>query len=100
MDGLDGLMLRKARAVLQRCVAHRTSSVDWHGSSRFARSIKLGRADVGWLDRRHATRGSTAGPLNAESPPIGGLSAIRRSGGFRGKGTFRWRSRPLIALAI
>jgi hypothetical protein len=46
MDGLDGLMLRKARAVLQRCVAHRTSSVDWHGSSRFARSIKLGRADV------------------------------------------------------
>ena len=45
MDGLDGLMLRKA-AVLQRCVAHRTSSVDWHGSSRFARSIKLGRADV------------------------------------------------------
>src|SRR3954468_18793060 len=27
-------------------------------------------------------------PLNAESPPVGGLSAIRRSGGFRGKGTF------------
>jgi hypothetical protein len=26
--------------------------------------------------------------LNAESPPLGGLSAIRRSGGFRGKGTF------------
>ena len=29
------------------------------------------------------------GPVNAESPPVGGLSAIRRSGGFRGKGTFR-----------
>ena len=28
-------------------------------------------------------------PLNAESPPVGGLSAIRRSGGLRGKGTFR-----------
>jgi len=28
------------------------------------------------------------GPLNAESPPVGGLSAIRRSGGSRGKGTF------------
>jgi len=27
--------------------------------------------------------------VNAESPPVGGLSAIRRSGGFRGKGTFR-----------
>ena len=27
-------------------------------------------------------------PLNAESPPVGGLSAIRRSGGLRGKGTF------------
>ena len=26
--------------------------------------------------------------LNAESPPVGGLSAIRRSGGLRGKGTF------------
>src|ERR1700691_5164717 len=27
-------------------------------------------------------------PFNAESPPVGGLSAIRRSGCFRGKGTF------------
>ena len=27
-------------------------------------------------------------PVNAESPPAGGLSAIRRSGGLRGKGTF------------
>jgi hypothetical protein len=35
MDGLDALMLGEARAVLQRCVPHRISSVDWQGSSLF-----------------------------------------------------------------
>jgi hypothetical protein len=42
MDGLDGLMLRKARAVLQRCVAHRTSSVDRQRFESLSSSIELG----------------------------------------------------------
>jgi drug/metabolite transporter (DMT)-like permease len=33
-------------------------------------------------------------PLNAESPPLGGLSAIRRSGGVTGKGTFSTKVSP------
>ena len=35
MDELDGLALNKAWAVVQRCVPHRTASVDWQASSRF-----------------------------------------------------------------
>ncbi len=89
MDGLDGLMLCKARAVLQRCVPHRTSSVDWQGSSRFRGSVELGGpACEGWRGAAQHKEAAAA-PVNAESPPVGGLSAIRRSGGFRGKGTFR-----------
>jgi hypothetical protein len=41
MDGLDGLMLRKARGVLQRCVPHRTCSVDGKFAS-LPMSVELG----------------------------------------------------------
>ena len=41
----------------------------------------------GWRDA--AQQRVDRGPVNAESPPVGRLSAIRRSGCFRGKGTFR-----------
>ena len=51
-------------------------------------------------ERFTATLNDILPALNAESPPVGGLSAIRRSGCFRGKGTFRRRSRPLFAFAI
>ena len=88
MDGLDGLMLRKARAVLQRCVPHRTSSVDWQVRVAAEEFELGGPACQGWPGATQQN-GAAAGPLNAESPPVGGLSAIRRSGGFRGKGTFR-----------
>jgi hypothetical protein len=33
-------------------------------------------------------------PLNAESPPVGGLSAIRRSGGFRWQGDVHEKVSP------
>ena len=88
MDGLDGLMLREARAVLQRCVPHSTSCVDWQGSSRFRGvSSWAGQACEGWTGA--AQQKGAVRACYAESPPVGGLSAIRRSGCFRGKGTFR-----------
>ena len=48
---------------------------------------EIGRALHGDA-QRHPALIRLPAPLNAESPPVGGLSAIRRSGGLRGKGTF------------
>ncbi len=42
-----------------------------------------------WLGVRAKSRLTRGAATNAESPPVSGLSAIRRSGGYRGKGTFR-----------
>jgi hypothetical protein len=66
MDGLDGPLLGEARAVLQRCVAHRTSSVDRQGSSR-CRASRAGRADVErWSGA--ARQGVYCGPVKRGKP--------------------------------
>ena len=49
---------------------------------------RLHRRRVKESDERYTATLTTSCLINAESPPVGGLSAIRRSGGFRGKGTF------------
>ena len=69
MDGLDGLMLRKAQAVLQRCVPHRTSSVDWQGSSRFREvSSWADPACEGWTGAAQQ-KGAAAGLLTRKAHP-------------------------------
>jgi len=87
MDGLDGLMLRQARPAAADA-SHRTLDDRSAGFESILKLIELGgrRVRVGEAPR---DKGVAAVTVNAESPPVGGLSAIRRSGGFRGKGTFR-----------
>ena len=88
MDGLDGLLLGRGvgRPPEMRPTPHLERRLARFES--LPRSIELGgpACEAGDPPRN---KGVYCGPLNAESPPVGGLSAIRRSGGFRGKGTFR-----------
>ena len=69
MDGLDGLTLRKALAVLQRRVPHRTSRVDWQWFESLLRSIDPGRS-VCEGQKGAAQQGeSTAGRLTRKAHP-------------------------------
>ena len=81
--------IRRTRAGLtsSTCGPNRPGAPAHRGRAR-----GVGRRVHGEAERHPADRppsgAAPRGTLNAESPPLGGLSAIRRSGGFRGKGTF------------